>query len=263
MTNQHKPTLPFVIIILALILGACQSAPAPTATALPPTAEATQTPTPEPTATITPTSTATPDFAATAVQRITNTAAPIVANVEETLKKYEIDGSGGSLHWFSKEEHGIPVTEYNMIIYETIKEAGAVGDFVLKADILWNSTSGLAGCGLVYRSEDESDFSGKYFLQLIRIMNAPAWRIDFYDKATHQKALTNYMYDNIINDEQDSTNEVILIAKGGEYTVIINGKKMLPVKESSVLKGYIGFIAHQESGTTLCQFSDMWLWAWD
>ncbi len=262
MKNHRTHRFALTVLLLALIISACQPAPEPTPTVTA-TIQPSDTPTPEPTATLTPTKTATPDFAATSMARATKTAAPIVQNIEETFSKYEIDGTGGHLQWFSSESYTIPVTDYNMIIYETNKDAGKVGDFVLKADISWNSTSGLAGCGLVYRSEDESDFSGKYFLQLIRLQNAPFWRIDFYDKGTFQKSLTNDKFESVINDLQDSVNEVVLIAIGGEYTVIINGKKMVPVKESSVLKGYIGFIAHQESGTTYCRYDKMWLWAWD
>ncbi len=243
----------------ACSLSAAPAPPTPTPT-LTPTPSPTSTHTPSPTPTLTPTltPTATVDYEATQHAKASATMDARMADIGPRLKELGFDPQSGSLAWYGDKPISLSVRSYNSFNPEVIIEE-PIADFILHTGIVWDSTSGLAGCGIIFRSEDDLQDGAKYQLEILRLQNAPAWGM-YYVKFNTLQAEMGFDFTNYINDGKDSKNTIDLIAQGGTFTVYINGEKIRTVENAKLQTGRIAVMAYQESGTTVCTFDDGWVW---
>ncbi len=275
--NHHRSRLAWILpalLLVSLVLAACSAAPAvpptetpaptelPTATAVPtdtPVPTATATETPEPTATFT----ATPDLTATAVVEQTATAEAYAALANDVLTEVSVDPAAGHIVWVNEKFPTLMVDSYGEENYHELDDLGEISDFVLHTKINWDSTSGLSGCGIRFRSEEDMDNGAYYTFVMMRLSGAPAWDIEYYKYDQFQNNLTGVRYTNTINEESNSTNAITIIAKGGEITTWINGERQYVSNYQKLMKGLTAFSAWQELGETTCQFHDSWVWVFD
>lgn len=259
--RKHAFVVLFIVLLITQ-LGCSLSAtatPAPTPT-LAPTSTPTLTKTPTPTATNTPTltSTATPDRIATQGAKASATMDARMAKIAPKLEKLGVDPQGGKLAWYGDKPITLAVDQYNSFYPEVIVE-DSVADFVMHTSIVWDSSSGLAGCGILFRSEEDLSDGAHYELDLMRLQNAPLWGM-FYVKYNRMETKMGQDFDNNINDGKDSVNTVDLIAQGSSFTFYINGEKIRTLESSKLESGQIVVMVHQESGFTVCTFKDAWVW---
>lgn len=264
------------IVILTWLLTACAGAaatptatlpPPPTNTPIPPTATseptATATLVPTDTPEPTPTATATPDKTATAQFVATQTAEAVVAKVGKELEAVGLSTDTGYLLWSQEEPVGITLDSYNQSLYDPFAQDPKASDFVLKSDIKWESTGGIAICGFMFRSEKNFEEGKQYQYRMLRLSGIPAWTIFYLQNGAFSKDVSQVRTNGAINQEQGSTNKVILIAEGEKFTLYINEVRVGTFFDysKSMLDGYFAFLAAQESGKTTCTFSDTWVWA--
>ena len=272
--NSHKPAyISHLLVLTALLLGACTSAQAstpevapPTAapTTVPPTVPPTATPLPPtstPTATpLPPTATPRPDLTATAAAKATQTAAPVVAMIEAELKQYDLSTSDGYLGWMN-DSATVRVDSYMEDKRQTTHPDLRVADFVFHTDLTWETSTGLAGCGLVLRSEADLDRGKQYRVYFMRILNLPLWDIEYYKHGAFQRNVTGeVLSDGAINTEQGSTNTITVVAQGNKLAVYVNGDRLGVFTDKALGEGILGYMAFQESGETTCTFTNSWLW---
>ena len=272
--NRRTKRLPLhhLSVVLGLLLSACTgvqaaepSAAPPTSppATLPPTATATFTPVP-PTATptaIPPTATPSPkpNLTATAAARATETAAPILAMIDGELQKYDLSTQEGQVGWVHD-----PLT----MKLDTYMEAHTdvdypdlvVSDFVVHSDITWDSTTGLAGCGLLLRSGEDFSKGQQYQFALMRLAGKPLWDIEYYRYGQFQYNITGLRDAPGVNFESGSTNKVTIVVQGNKMTVYANGDKLGAGTDNKLTDGIVSFLAWQESGETTCTFTNSWLW---
>lgn len=252
----------FLTIIYMLILGStsCGSAPTPT-----PTPTAPPTSTPEPTAMVTPTvtetstPTATPDRTATTAVRATETTAARLEELAPELEKVGYGTTSGKLIYDSNAPKTMMVTEYN-VFWPQMVVSKPVKDFILHVDVRWDSTSGLAGCGIIFRAEEDLERGAYYRMDIMRLQAAPVWGMYYVNYNTIQRNLVSDRFDKIINDEPDSVNNVMLVVKADQIQPYINDKKMIMGSYSKLSEGGIAFLTWQESGFTSCVFKNIWIW---
>ncbi len=255
-----------VVAITALVTGCAAATPTPappTATLPPPTptATATVTPTPSPTATLTPT--ATLDYQATLAFKNTATADAELAVVQKAATDLGITLDPGKLVWMDNESTPMSIEHYSS--YRFFPVAGyAIKDFIIHTQVQWDSTSGLAGCGILFRTDEDINQGAHYDFLLTRLQGSPRWVLRYFK---FQQVQTNIsgspVYAKEINDQPNSSNELLVLAKGSDLTVFINGKKMGSYKNDKLTEGQIGFSVWQESGSTSCEFSNNWLYVLD
>lgn len=188
MSTAHSKRITW--IALALVFGLLQTGcglglvatptetPAPTHTPAP-TSTPEPTATPVPTDTPVPTPTTTPDVTATAAARATAAMEDKIAKIAPELEKLGIAPDSGSLVWQADDPISMTVTTYMEKTHYQITD-DPVSDFVLFTDVTWNSSSGLAGCGLIFRADDDFDVGGQYAFLIMRLQAAPAWDIEYY-----------------------------------------------------------------------------------
>lgn len=258
------------ILVLTLMQIACAvGAPAPTATptALPtatetptPTATATATPTftPTPTNTSTPTRTATPNRTATAEVKAAATLQARLTLIAPVMAQYKMAADVGNLDYYSSSPLSMDVEDYNSSVYNFINDK-TYTDFIYHTEVTWESTGGLAGCGVIIHSDGDIDEGEYYRFDLMRLQNAPAWDL-YYVYGSTWKSL-GYEFVNAIDDKQGSTNSITLIARGSNVQAYVNDKKMTELDWNKLTKGQIAEVVWQESGKTACTFTNSWVWA--
>ncbi len=264
-----------LIAVFSLAAAACTpptpeptATPEPTDTAVPTdTPEPTATDTPEPTATDTPeptsTETLTPtptiDLAATASFESTQAAEVVLAAIDETLALYGYSTASGSLGYVGTEPIDLSVVNFGTIVFEPIAEDLEFSNFVISLDITWDSTSGLAGCGLIFRSEPDLINGAQYMFRTLRLSGLPAWTIEQWDFGQPQNQLR--LETNIAIDlDSGATNNFVLIADGTTLTVYANGTRLTGLTIGQLATGRMAVITWQESGETTCLYDNYWIW---
>jgi hypothetical protein len=217
----------------------------------------TDTPTPEPSAT------PTPDEAATAQAIATQTTEVIVAEIGEQLEAVDLSTDSGYLMWVQDEPISIDLNAYQEWIYDHFAVGLVSSDFVLKSDITWESSSGLVTCGLFFRSEENFEQGKQYLYEMLRLSGLPGWDITFLQDGRFQKSVSDFRTNSAIHQEQNSTNKIMLIAEGEKFTLYINDTRAGSFYDysKSILEGYFAYSARQESGESICTFTDTWVWA--
>lgn len=240
----------------------CQVAAEITATETPLPSE-----TPTDTATPLPTDTATPeptlDRTATAEARATSQAGEALAIIQPALEDLGFSASQGGLAYFDFDlNEQIIATNAYSTIFQPINEGVEYENFIFSIDVTWDSETGLAGCGLIFRSEPDLRRGRQAQFTAIRLSGLPAWYLDLYEYGQFQADLLGrFLTNGAIRQGADSTNTYVIVAEGTSVSVYANGTRLggstLP---SGMTSGAFGAFTTQESGRTTCTFSNLWIW---
>ncbi len=273
----RKPPACMAFVLSLVVVFACRlAAPAPTSTSPPPsdtvpapsetplptpsnTPEPIPTGTPEPSPTPSRTHTATPDLAATAAFESTQAEAEILEQVGAVLQGYGISTDEGRLGWFGIEPMELAVQNFGTIIYEPVAEMQAFDDILLNVDITWDSSSGLAGCGVIFRSEPDLRDGEQYMLRTLRLSGLPAWSVEHWDFGEIVTTLRVEPNAAILIGP-GSVNNFVLLLDGSTLTLYANGVRLTGLTVNRRAAGRIAFLAWQESGVTTCLFENAWIW---
>lgn len=232
-------------------------------TSTPITIQVTATPeptnTPEP-PTATPTITSTPDKTATVAAAATEEMEAKMVKIAPKLEKLGFDLNSGHLIYTNLSVVSLTVDSYNEDKPKVILDK-PVQDFILQADIGWNSTSGLAGCGIIFRAEEDLERGANYEYVMLRLSGAPAWDIEYFRYGQYQYSLLpSTQFTAAIDERQDAVNTLTLIVQGDTIESIMNTTKGVDASDKKLTEGRIALLAWQESGKTTCTFSNVWVW---
>ncbi len=264
-----------LLVCLSMFIAACAAA-TPTNTPVPPTRTrlpatptprkptvtptATQTRTPLPTLIPTRTATSTIDVAATANAFFLANAAVSNAEIKKELTALGLP-TAGNLAWYSFDPAELLLKNYNQTVLSGAAKNLEFDNFILKFEITWNSRSGLAGCGVIFRSAAPLATGAQYQFTVVRISGAPAWDLEYWDKGTSISHLFGAVqYDKAINVDQGATNVYYIMANGKNLEIYANQKKLGSVSDTRLAKGMLGWFGIQESGETSCVFNRAWVW---
>jgi len=252
--------LQYFALFILLVSVACGITPAaPTATPSPqPTA--TFTPPPTNTPTPSPSPTATTDVAATLVAKRTETAGGVLAELDELLGDSEIAYQEGKLLWQEKSPITVNLSGPDGK-YSEIDDGLTAANFILKSDVTWSAT-GIIVCGIVFRSEANIAEGLQYQFLYMRLSGLPAWDIELHEFNRFKNSPSSVQYSSALNQDNNATNQVVLIAQNEEFTVYINqvrqGKFYDYSKQS--MDGRFAVTGYQDSGKGSCKFENSWIW---
>lgn len=275
-------TILLVVLVWAMMATACTPAqpesvpteettqvtvptqPPPTETLAPTdTPEPTPTNTPEPTDTPVPTNTPTPDYTATAVAEEAAFMAAKETEIKAVLEELSLDPEAGRLAWVSEEPLVLNIADYATHSWAPLAEEEDFSDFVLQADVTWESTGGLALCGFWLRAESYEETSAHYKFITIRLSGLPLWNLVYWKFDQPQAYLApggdanSSIY---INQDQGATNTYTFVAQGNLLKAYVNGHRLGQMTISSLSDGQLAGYILQESGETTCVFDNAWVW---
>ena len=255
-----KWPMAFVIVLIAVFASACGEAeqtatdtPRPTATNVPPT----DTPSP----TDKPSPTPTDDPGATADVAATQTAEVLVGVVGEVLAEYGFATDSGHLGWYSAEPLPLTVEEFNETKIEPFGGGETFSNFLLHTKVTWNTTTALAGCGIILRSEEDLKLGEQYRFLTIRFLGIPVWDVILQQYGVWQfSTFKTQQRSSYINQGAESTNEYFFVLDGPTLLVYVNGTRIGGTTLARRSSGVLGVFAYQETGVTSCTFTDSWVW---
>jgi hypothetical protein len=183
--------------------------------------------------------------------------------VRDALPRYGVDPAAGRVAWM---QDGIVIeTEgFESYQWQNTRVGTVVRDFVLSADITWNTRFGTTGCGFILRTDDNEDAGNRYVLIITR--GAQGHAIFTVQKAGEVSLDdTVDMYANGIDPlfewQNDTTNRLTVVGRGDAFDVYTNNTYLDTVEPGyGFLEGFVAFVALNESGDTRCAFDNAWLW---
>lgn len=189
--------------------------------------------------------------------------ATAVAPIEAELRSYGIDPSGGRVGWIHPPVT-LDVEGYLQFGYDSDFIETVAADFVVAADITWNTQYGSTGCGYVVRSDGKEEAFNQY---LIIATRAAEGHVGFFVQRDGEISIdeSQEIYANGIDPlfewQNDTANRMVVVGRGDTFTIYTNGTKIgEQTIEAGFEKGFVAFVALNESGFTKCQFDNAWLW---
>lgn len=185
--------------------------------------------------------------------------------ISSELARLGLGEDSGELGW----EHPPLLVEaegYLQYKFQNYELLTLVEDFVISADITWDTDTGLAGCGFVIRADKETD-PNAYTIGLSRSSNGSVnWAtlengVPIKNNAQSVAGLQSK--DPSFDWQNNTTNRITIVARGESFDVYTNGvyiETMTGQSPFAVEKGFTGFLAINESGKTSCHFQNGWLW---
>jgi len=145
--------------------------------------------------------------------------APILAD----LPKYGVDPSEGHLAWVHPPV-SLDASGYHQFEYINYFLGTVAVDFVLSADITWNTVGSTSGCGFVVRSDGNKEALNQYVAVLTRVAQG---HFLFATMSNGEVVTGQDMYphsnDKSFNWENLSTNRLTLVGRGNHFWVYTNG----------------------------------------
>lgn len=253
-----KPKINFAVLVLVLLSAslACQFA----AEALEPI----PTETPRPPDTATPTITTTPlpppDRQATSIAAATNDAISILATALPDLDALNLNGTQGQLVYAGPQDMTIAFNGGGFI-YDPLDEDLILKNFMLGVDVTWNSETGFAGCGIIFRADPDFQTGEQVVFNTIRLSGFPGWDIELHDQGGFRANLTGGIKTSgAIDQHNGATNHYVISANGYNVTIYANGQRLgSATLTERRFEGTFAFFAFGDRDVTRCIFSNAWI----
>ena len=149
-------------------------------------------------------------------------AAPVVAE----LPLYSVDPDQGHLGWVHKPVT-IAVEGYHQFGYANDYMQVVARDFVMAADITWDTQYGASGCGFMFRSNGDKNKPDQYIVIATRLGNG---HVIFTALADGQLANVHDYFpkteDKSFQWQNGTTNRLVVVGKGNIFEIYTNGVKI-------------------------------------
>ncbi len=234
-----------------------------------------------------------------------------LAPIKNELALYGVDPGNGQLAWVQGPLR-LETDQYMGRQFGNQFPQVIVQDFVLSADIKWDTKYGAAGCAFVFRSDGNQTKPNQYMVWMTRLTNG---RVEFLVFAEGEIVALKDFYANGIDPNFDgdngATNRLTVVGRGTQFAVYTNREKLGvgdpnaplppltlpdppkgnpadPVYQRAVAEyravvarlkeeynrrvaiakranknfpaGIVAMGAMAESGYTMCEFNNAWLW---
>ena len=149
-------------------------------------------------------------------------AAPIIAE----LPTYGLDASSGKVGWIHNPLT-LDVSGYQQSAFGNDFMNVTAKNFVLAADVTWNTQYGDSGCGFMFRSNGDQKNPSQYMLIATRFANG---RVIFTAVADGELANIHDFYpkdaDRSFQWQNDTTNRIAIVARDNLIEIYTNGTKI-------------------------------------
>ena len=154
-------------------------------------------------------------------QALTATAA-VFAPIQAELPKFGVDPNQGRLGWIHPPVN-LEVEGYMQYDYANEFIGTVARDFVVSADITWNTVTGLSGCGFVLRSDGNQDALNQYLAIASR---GASGHVVFGTMANGELVTGQDIYaygiDPNFDWQNDVTNRLTVVGRGNTFSIYTN-----------------------------------------
>ncbi len=180
--------------------------------------------------------------------------------VTRELANLGVDSSRGGLGWVHPP---VTLSVEGYLVYDFVNyylQEVIPSDFVLSTEFTWDTTTGVAGCGFVMRSNGDQEALDQYMVIATRAGNGTA----FFVVQTDTSFGREYTLEGIgLDANNGAANTLTIVAQGSQFDIYTNGNLAGAVTDDTYRTGYVAVVALSESGTTTCDFNNTWLWVLD
>jgi hypothetical protein len=156
--------------------------------------------------------------------------ATAIAPILRELPKYDIDPDQGRVAWIYPPTT-LEVEEYMSTDFENRYLFTTVSDFVISADITWNTQYGTSGCGFILRSDGKEEEGNNYMVVLSRVAEG---HVIFMTVANGEMAGMKDMYvplkDPTFTWDNDTTNRLTVVGQENIFRIYSNAHLIGEVK---------------------------------
>lgn len=189
--------------------------------------------------------------------------AAIIEPIRAEVASYGVDPNQGDLG-FTHPPISIEVTDFEASDYANQNLFTIARDFVLAADVTWNSQYAESGCGFVLRSDGKEEALNQYIMGLTRGAQGHVLFAEQVQGDVDLNLVTD-IYANGIDPQfewqNDTTNRMAVVGRGQEFTIYSNGTRLGTVTgKAGFEEGFVAFIAVNRSGGIRCDYDNAWLW---
>jgi hypothetical protein len=269
-----KSMLPLVAAMSLVLSCTIFSTPPPTATNTPkPTDTSAPTDTSIPIDTPQPAATKKPTSNKAATQRAqqaetdaagTNFAGEVLTEISNSLETVgERMGAGTVIYWYPNP---IPVesSKANIVTHEDFDPSIQAADFAFHSNITWEVKQkvGIVYCLMMFRISGDLNMDSWYMMRMGRISGLGHVLFDVM-QGWNIVGESDGDVSNYIRDGNGDTNDVLLVARANQFYVYVNGKQVSVWWNTKIDRGGFGIGTLQDTGTSICTFTDNWIWEFD
>lgn len=186
--------------------------------------------------------------------------------IRDELPSYGVDPAAGRVGWVHPPV-SLDIDGYLQYDYVNQYIGTVATDFVMAADITWNTFTGLSGCGFGVRaSGDEKNFSGYLALASRGALGQVGFIVMQENEPVAGKEVYAGGIDPAFEWQNDTTNRLAVVGRGDTFTVFSNGVQLGAFSAPEMYRydrGFVAMVGLSESGLTHCAFTNAWLWLID
>ena len=148
--------------------------------------------------------------------------AQVVEPIRAELPKYGVDPNQGELAWIHPPEV-LELEGYQQFDYANQFLGTVAKDFVVSADITWNTDFGTSGCGFVLRSDGDQEAPNQYMSLATRGSSGHVIFATVLDgEIVTGRDIYAYGLDPNFDWRNDTTNRLTIVGQGNEFFVYTN-----------------------------------------
>jgi hypothetical protein len=148
--------------------------------------------------------------------------AQVVEPIMAELPKYGVDPNQGELAWIHPPEI-LELEGYQQFDYANQLLGTVAKDFVVSADITWNTDFGTSGCGFVLRSDGDQEAPNQYMSLATRGSSGHVIFATVLDgEIVTGRDIYAYGLDPNFDWRNDTTNRLTIVGQGNEFFVYTN-----------------------------------------
>jgi hypothetical protein len=145
--------------------------------------------------------------------------APMVAE----LPRYGVDPAEGYVAWIH-DPVTIDLSGFGQTGYANDHPQITAGDFVLAADVTWNTKNSISGCGFMFRSNGDQNNPSQYMVLMTRVATGHmGWLALMNGEVSNFREYFPKDSDKQFNWFNDSTNRLVVVARGNIIKLYTNG----------------------------------------
>jgi hypothetical protein len=186
-----------------------------------------------------------------------------MAPILEELASLGVDPNQGELA-FVHPPISLEVTDFESTDFANRFAFTVAQDFVMAADVTWDSQFAESGCGYVVRSDGEEEAPNQYIIGMTR---GAEGHVLFAEQVAGEVDLSDVtdIYANGIDPafewQSGTTNRIVVVGRGQEFTIFSNGTRLGTITgKAGFEEGFVAFIAVNRSGGIKCDYNNAWLW---
>lgn len=185
------------------------------------------------------------------------------APIRAELVALGVDPEQGELG-FTHPPISLESVEFESYSFDNQNALTVARDFVIAADITWNSRFAESGCGFVVRSNGDENALDQYIIGLTRGAQGHVLFAEQKKGDVKTKDITD-IYANGIDPffgwQSGDTNRVAVVGRGEQFDIYSNGTYLGTVTGGAGFEeGFVAFFAVNRSGGITCDFNNAYLW---